>query len=140
MKCINLRSDKSGDCNMQQLAAVNPILISFLRLLCGYHRFHFVCLLMAGMFTLYPFFPSWLSLLSFDIQISLKKKSLFYATADLEKRVGAIKEEGLKGFFFFFVESKTIDFLFSTLYKQYKCTYLEEVSMHKFLFCSKFQQ
>lgn len=93
---------------MQQLAAVNPILISFLRLLCGYHRFHFVCLLMAGMFTLYPFFPSWLSLLSFDIQISLKKKSLFYATADLEKRVGAIKEEGLKGFFFFLWKAKQL--------------------------------
>lgn len=76
---------------MQQLAAVNPILISFLRLCFGV-IIASICLFAHG-WDVYAvsFFPSWLS---FDIQISLKKKSLFYATADLQQRVGAIKEEG----------------------------------------------
>jgi len=65
-----------------------------------------------------------------------EEKEPFYATADLQQRVGAIKEEGWKVEFCFFLwkAKQSIDSLFNTLFKQYKCTYLEEVSMLKFLF------
>lgn len=137
MKYINLRSDnKSGDCNMQQLAAVNPILISFLRLCFG--------VIIASILSVCPWLGCLCCILFFPhgclccllIYRSLRRKrvvSMPLLTYNKELELSRKRVEK-QCFFFFLQKAKpSIDFLLIYNLRKYKCSYLEEVSVHKFL-------